>query len=205
MTKPPNPELVKAIKGAAVELLLEKGAKGVKIRKIADMVGVTATTIYYYFENKNELMRKVSIMVFDDFNRYVDSKLKGDTPPERLISLRKAIFQYAVENPNIFELLFSRKYVNPEAGKHEDEAIKTYYYTYYLAISIINDGIKHGYFECDDPHIVASATISYIYGLFELYISKRIPPPYANEPYKLASYFDDLINDNISKKEKKSR
>ncbi len=202
MTKPPNPELVKAIKGAVIELLLEKGEKAVKIRKIADMVGVTATTIYYYFDNKKELMGKVSIMLFDDFNKYVDSKLAGDTPPEQLNSLRQAIFQYAVENPNIFELLFSRKYVNPQGAKFDEEAIKTYYYTYYLAIRIIEEGIERGYFECEDPHVVVSSMISFIYGLFELYVSKRIPPPYTNEPYKIALFFDDLLEGYLIKKEK---
>ena len=202
MTKPPNPELVKAIKGAAIELLLEKGEKGVTIREIAEMVGVTATTIYYYFDNKAELMRKVSMMVFDDYNRYVDANLKGDTPPERLTSLREAIFQYAIEHPTIFDLLFSRKYVTPGGAVLDEEAAQSYYHTYYLAIKTIEEGVEQGYFECDDPHIVASASISYIYGLFELYISKRIPPPYTNEPYKLASFFGDLIKERIYKKEK---
>jgi len=202
MTKPPNPELVKAIKGAVLEVLIEKGEKAITLREIADMVGVTATTIYYYFDNKNELMRKVGVMVFDDFNKYVDSKLKGDTPPERLKSLRETIFQYAVESPNIFELLFSRKYVTPQSFKPDDESIKSYYYTYYLAVNIIEEGVEQGYFECDDPHIVVSATISYIYGLFELYISCRIPPPYTNEPEKIASFLSDLISDNLTKKEK---
>lgn len=202
MTKPPNPELVNAIKGAVVELILEKGEKAVKIRSVAEMVGVTATTIYYYFDNKDALMRKVSIMLFDDFNSYVDSKLEGDTPPERLESLGKVIFQYAVENPNIFELLFSRKHLKPRGIKPDEEAIKTYYYTYYFAVRTIEEGVEQGYFECDDPHIVASATISYIYGLFELYISRRIPPPYTNEPEKIALFFRDLMRGYLTKKEK---
>ena len=52
MTKPPNPELVKAIKGAVLELILEEGGKAVKLRTIADMVGVTPTTIYYYLAER---------------------------------------------------------------------------------------------------------------------------------------------------------
>ena len=160
MTKPPNPELIKAIKGAVLELILERGGNAVKLRTIADMVGVTPTTIYYYFDNKEELLRKVSIMVFDDFNKSVESRLSGDTPPERLSSLAYAIFQYAVENPNIFELLFSRKYFTPQGAQLDEEAVKTYYFTYYLAVSIIEEGVESGYFDCEDPHIVVSATIS---------------------------------------------
>lgn len=199
MSKPPNPELVKAIKGAVIELLIEKGVDAVKLRKVAEMVGVTPTTIYYYFDNKNELLRKVCLLIFKDFNEYVDAELEGDEPPERLKSLREAIFRYAIENPTMFELLFSRKYMPPRGGVKDKQASEIYYHTYNLAIKILEDGVKQGYFDCEDPHIIASATISYIFGVFELYVSKRIPPPYTNKPYKLALYFERLIRDDLIK------
>ncbi len=199
MTKPPNPELVKAIKEAVIELLVEKGVDAVKLRKVAEMVGVTPTTIYYYFDNKNELLRKVSLLVFEDFNEYVDTKLEGDNPPERLKSLRETIFRYAIENPTMFELLFSRKYMPPQGGVKDKQASKIYYHTYNLAIELLKDGVEQGYFDCEDPHLIASASISYIFGVFELYVSKRIPPPYTDKPYKLASYFESLRGDDLIK------
>ena len=56
-----------AIVNAARNLLAEGGLDALSMRLVADRVGLSATAIYHYFENKDALVRRV---VSDGYRRF---------------------------------------------------------------------------------------------------------------------------------------
>ncbi|MFX8778120.1 helix-turn-helix domain-containing protein, partial [Acinetobacter baumannii] len=49
-------ELKRLILDASMKLFVEEGFENVSIRKIADLIEYSPTTIYLYFKDKNEIL-----------------------------------------------------------------------------------------------------------------------------------------------------
>ena len=69
-------EIRKMILDASVRLFVEEGFENVTIRKIADIIEYSPTTIYLYFKDKNEIFYSLHEMGFQkmipepEFSRY---------------------------------------------------------------------------------------------------------------------------------------
>src|SRR5438270_11477593 len=78
-------ELRSLILATAAELFLEHGYDRFSMRQVAERIGYSATTIYLYFENKDELLFEV---VSDGWQRFgdefLDAEAATDDPLERL-------------------------------------------------------------------------------------------------------------------------
>ena len=59
MTRPANPELVAALVRSAADLIAERGPEGVTLKEVASRLGVTTTTVHYYFGDRDGLMAAV--------------------------------------------------------------------------------------------------------------------------------------------------
>ncbi len=98
-----------AILEAARDLLADGGMDALSMRAVAARVGVSATAIYNYFENKRALVERVISMGFERFDGYlreaVVDRPKGSA--ERLRSLGEAYIRFALENRAYFRVLFS--------------------------------------------------------------------------------------------------
>ena len=104
-----------AIVDAARNLLAEGGLDALSMRVVAERVGITATAIYHYFENKEALVRRV---VSDGYRRFGEYALgAADRHPrgslERLIALGEGYVRFAFENQESFRVLYSIQTRNP--------------------------------------------------------------------------------------------
>ncbi|MDR1747705.1 MAG: TetR/AcrR family transcriptional regulator, partial [Spirochaetaceae bacterium] len=50
-----NPELEQKIKDVCLDLLIRREPEEINMREIASVCGVTATTLYYYYKDKESL------------------------------------------------------------------------------------------------------------------------------------------------------
>ena len=57
----PNKELENQILLAAIDLLMEKEPAEIGMRDVAKKCGVSATSIYNYYKDKNELFMRISL------------------------------------------------------------------------------------------------------------------------------------------------
>ena len=93
------------ILNAAVDLYAEAGYEGFSMRKLATRIGYTATTIYRYFADKNDLLLTVIDNGFHDlFHDYMESD--APTPRERFVDMATGFVRFARENPELFRLMF---------------------------------------------------------------------------------------------------
>ena len=97
-----------AILGAARDLLLEDGYAGISMRKVADRIGYSATSIYLYFRNKDALFHA---LIDDGMQRLNESVVAAQAqaaePLARLRAMCAAYVRFGLENPAYYEVMFN--------------------------------------------------------------------------------------------------
>ncbi len=92
---------------AARDLFVAEGYESVSMRKIADKIEYSPTTIYLYFKDKNELLHEVCEEAFTKLSdEIVRSQRLGQTPVEVLRLGMFAYVAFGLLNPHHYEIVF---------------------------------------------------------------------------------------------------
>jgi AcrR family transcriptional regulator len=103
-------ELRQAILTAAGELFLEQGYERFSLRKVAERIGYSPTTIYLYFRNKDDLLFTVVDEGFVRFGQQLAAAAESQEDPwERIIALGRAYVTFALQNPVYYQLMFMQR------------------------------------------------------------------------------------------------
>ena len=104
-------ELREAILQTAAELLLAQGYEAFSLRRVAERLGYSATTIYLYFTNKDDLIAAIVDDAFERLERrlLVALDTAGPEPRRRLMALADAYIHFGLENPIAYRLMFLQR------------------------------------------------------------------------------------------------
>lgn len=102
-------ELRDLILKEARALFLEEGFEKTSLRKIAERIEYSPTTIYLYFKDKNELFLALHEESFQRFFSALSSVASVPDPFERLTALGRAYIEYGINNPEEYDLKFLLK------------------------------------------------------------------------------------------------
>jgi AcrR family transcriptional regulator len=91
---------------SACELYLSDGLEGFSMRKLAKTVGVTAPALYRHFGSKEEVLMAVMAEAYRMFAQYLYRALGGRTPEERFSRAGIEYANFALENPEMYEMLY---------------------------------------------------------------------------------------------------
>ena len=92
---------------AAKTLFLEEGYDAATIRKIADRVGVSAPTLYLYFQDKEAIMLALCDQTFGRLIERIAKIEKTVTDPlERICRFGDAYARFGLEHPDEYRLVF---------------------------------------------------------------------------------------------------
>jgi AcrR family transcriptional regulator len=96
---------------AAGELFLEQGSEGFSMRRVAERIGYSATTIYRYYENKDDLLIAVVHQGFVEFARRLTEAAQSATgsPLTRLEALGRAYIKFGLESPVYYQMMFMQR------------------------------------------------------------------------------------------------
>jgi AcrR family transcriptional regulator len=98
-----------AILTEATRLFQEHGVDGFSMRQIASAIGFSATTIYLYFTDKNDLMYAVCESGFAEFGASLaQAAASHDDPLDRLRALGDAYVDFALTHPLHYDVMFIR-------------------------------------------------------------------------------------------------
>src|SRR5512139_3094020 len=92
-------EIRKKILDAARELFASEGYERVTMRKVADAIEYSPTTIYHHFEDKDDLVRA---LCHEDFGRLLEAMQLLPAPADPLEALRQlgqAYVAFALRHP----------------------------------------------------------------------------------------------------------
>lgn len=93
---------------AALEIFREKGLDAVSLRGLADMVGLSHTLPYRYFENKEALLAGVRVMCFERFEAYVRQREPKDARAlDRVLSVVDSYVGFVNQHPADYQLIFA--------------------------------------------------------------------------------------------------
>ncbi len=95
--------LPKALRAATQAILDEAGPNAVSLREAARRVGVSATAAYRHFANKEELLASVAA---EGFRELAAAMERGATGSDPLGGVGVAYFDFALQKPGLFRLMF---------------------------------------------------------------------------------------------------
>jgi len=92
---------------AARELFIKEGYENVSMRRVAEKIEYSPTTIYLYFEDKASLLYAVCEETFAKLAKRMEAiTLEGDEPIEALRTGCRAYVDFGLKNPNHYKLTF---------------------------------------------------------------------------------------------------
>ena len=127
-----TPQEVEAVKkeilDTALELIRTEGFENLSMRKIASRLRITATTIYNYYANKDELNLMIRIRGFQIlYSMLEEPSLGGGSVEERLGSMIRAYAEFGVSHPGYYDIMFNLntpKYADYAGTQMEPSALR---------------------------------------------------------------------------------
>ncbi len=130
-----------AIYNAAIEIISRLGFENASMSKIAKKANVSPSTIYVYFDNKEDMLNKVYLKAKQKSSEFVLSFITDNCGVEQgTRAFLKNLFTYALNNP--VEYLFTEHFSNsPNINKVSREQGMEFYKK---AIDLIERGVNQG-------------------------------------------------------------
>jgi AcrR family transcriptional regulator len=154
----------------AMNLFLDKGFENITIRNIAEKIEYSPATIYLYFKNKDEILYTLRKEGFEKLYEHQLSSLKLDDPLKRLHKHGEAYIQFALENPEYYDLMFMmRGPVKIQEKNDCDIGLKSYE----LLKTNVEECMEAGLFPRTNIDVAAFSLWSYVHGIASLIIRDR--------------------------------
>jgi len=98
----------------AFEFIAKEDVEKLTLKILSDATGTTKTAIYKHFKSKDALMEQMIRDGFDMFDNKISPLLLEKDKPliDRFYISGKAYVAFAKENPNLYRLLFGKKYAH---------------------------------------------------------------------------------------------
>ncbi len=159
------------------DLYVEEGITGVSMRKVAERVGVTATTIYRHYASKTVLLQHVVAEGFKVFSAYLQEALQGESPLDRLRLTGEAYARFAVEHPQFYKVMFLSAHDFDLSDEFAQSLERRNMATLQFMLDRIRECMDAGVLRRDDPEKVALSIWTMSHGIMSLYLagSRFIP------------------------------
>jgi len=162
-------EIRQKILDAARELFATEGYERVTMRRIAEAIEYSPTTIYHHFEDKDDL---VNALCEEDFSRLL-AVFRGQPPPddpvEWIRQLGRGYARFGLDNPNHYRFMFMTraKFEKvPEASPSGQDSFGV------LKLAV-EKALATGRFRLGDPHLIAQVLWASIHGAVALLITMQ--------------------------------
>jgi AcrR family transcriptional regulator len=173
-------EIRKMILDASMKLFVEQGFENVSIRKIADLIEYSPTTVYLYFKDKDEILFNLHELGFQKM-AICNEGLDGiKNPLLRLHKMGENYIKFGLSNPECYDLMFIQR--GPMAVV--EQTVKCEWKSGDITLGKLKDtireGMDKGLIVKGDLDAVAMAIWSMVHGLVSLAIrdrfNKLVPP-----------------------------
>lgn len=166
-------ELRASILEAARKLFLEKGVEKTSIRNIADLIEYSPGSIYHYFRDKNEIFHALHQGGFQALGEKMQVLGSVQNPMERLKAMGSIYISFAMENPDMYDLMFIKEAPIEHLYDQEHCDWKEGAGAFDTLRQTISQCIDHGYFKGHDVEPLSYMIWSSVHGMVSLNIRKR--------------------------------
>jgi len=167
-------ELKALILQAAKKLFLEKGIEKTTMRNIANEIEYSVGTVYVYYKDKNDILHDLHTQGFKQLGGEMKVLFNVENPMERIKALGRVYLQFAMENPDMYDLMFNMKapmdFLESEYKADWNEGKDTFN----VLRSTINQCMEKGHFRGHQLDPLSFAIWSTVHGMASLHISHRV-------------------------------
>jgi AcrR family transcriptional regulator len=178
---------------AASELFVRDGYENVSMRRIADKIEYSPTTIYLYFKDKSELLEQVCKETFGRLVQRLSKIMEqpGD-PVERLKRGLLAYVQFGLENPHHYRATFMMVLPEGFGGKkmHQDDSPGMQAFAFLTRG--LGDCLKAGKMPAMNVELAAQTLWAGVHGITSLLITHR-DFPWVGREKVIHSTVDTLV------------
>ena len=162
-----------SILATARELFLLKGFEATTIRNIAEKIEYSPSTIYQHFKDKNEIFYTIHSESFAELVRYLNASEMHKNPMDQLIALGQIYIQFALENPELYDLMFIMEAPIDFLNYLEDANWIEGKMAFDYLKSVIANCIQQGLIKETDLESLSYLIWSTVHGLVTISIRKR--------------------------------
>lgn len=159
---------------AARELFVKEGYENVSMRRIAEKIEYSPTTIYLYFEDKADLLYSICEETFAKLIEKMNSiTVTSDDPVEALKQGCRAYIDFGLEYPNHYRVTFIN---HPEAGKdqaHQQMEGSSGMKAFDCLRQAVAECVRQGKFRETDVDLMSQAIWAAGHGVVSLMIVKK--------------------------------
>lgn len=161
------------IMDAARDLFIHHGVDAVTMRAIANKIGYSATSIYHYFSDKEQLLRAVVDADVLKLAHALQSTLTIRDPLERFLQFGQHYVQFALANPNHYRMMFMTQHPPCDPALSSIEQNNPEQDAYAQLIGVVTNAFKAGIFKdkFTDTTLIAQTVWAAMHGLCALQIN----------------------------------
>jgi len=141
------------------------------MRRVGELVGVSAMAIYRHFPNREALLKRICDDSFNEIAHHWEARARNDDVMQRLISLQELYLDYAVAHPHLFDYAFSVR--RDDARRFPEDFRARLSPTLNVIADALGDGMRAGVLRKDDVWDVAMSLWAHTHGLIALYRAGR--------------------------------
>lgn len=165
-------EFRREILDSAREIFINDGYDGFSMRKLADKIDYSPTTIYLYFKNKDDLLFAICEEFFANF--FAELNRIRSVSRDPVETLRRAFLylaEFGLRNPNQYKVIFFTKCIYGTVGElvEKDSMARN---TYLAFKEMIRDCITAGRLRETDEDLIAPALAAASHGLVTMVLHR---------------------------------
>lgn len=166
-------EIRKRILDASMKLFVDEGFENVTIRKIADIIEYSPTTIYLYFKDKNEIFYQLHELGFQKMAALNQNLLNIKNPLTRLFKMGENYIEFGLANPEFYDIMFILRAPMQTLENMENCDWKNGEAALHTLMTIVEECMKKEYIKKGNVQAVSMAVWGMVHGLVSLQIRSR--------------------------------
>jgi len=157
------------ILAAARQLFAKEGYESVSMRRIAQKIEYSPTTIYLYFRDKDELIQELCEETFSLLTKKIQKAVSaGGDPVEMLKRGLRAYVEFGIQHPNHYRTTFLTPH---DEFRSKDPRETPGARAFQFLLQGVTECAKAGRFRETDVNAIAQALLAVIHGLTALQIT----------------------------------
>lgn len=178
-----NQKRMAEIRSAALRLFTEKGYDGTTLEAVASELGYTKQALYYYFKNKDALVRSLLQDSLDQALARMEEILEASpSPKDNLRDLVDYYLEEHLEGRGFYHVFhhvqtLMDQLLQDQASLDLKAAMGRFNL---LVMGILERGVAQGVFRQEDPRVLGSLVLSMVTGVVQQASGpqlRTVPPP----------------------------
>jgi len=177
---------------AAGRLFSAEGYQNITFRRIAEEVGYSQSALFYYFKDKEEVVKELCVQTFEGLSQ-ISAGIVAEHPDPlaRLLQMSRAYIQFGWEHPHHYRLVFDPS--SELIGQNRVEFIgEIGREQFSMFRQLMADCVGSGAFAAGDPAVLSPAWMSAVHGLTSFLII-HAHSPWVDPPVLIDALLDRLV------------